>query len=168
MEQLWPRPTDADGAAFFEAAETGRAGMCVSDEAELRAVGFRPQPRGAGIPEFPQAMAPFDDPVIVEAGRRLVARGLATADPTEASAVTARGPMLAWVTGAVLVGHKTFNAAQLADPAGDVIALRRRVNLMGMVAGEPMTMVEYTEVPRRRRRGTPAGADRGSTAAGTG
>jgi hypothetical protein len=147
MSETFPTPNAADGAALFEARETGRAHLVDVDEAELRAIGHTPQPRGEGVPEFPQAMAPLDDPVIVAAGERLVARGLATPDPTPRSAVTASGPLLAWFVGALVVGRAKCNVAEVSDPRGAIFARRRRVTISTEQLGWPMTMVEYMDVP---------------------
>lgn len=147
MSETFPKPNAVDGAALFEARETGRAAMVEVDEAEIRAIGYTPQPRGEGLPEFPQAMAPLDDPVVQAAGRRLVARGLATPDRTARSAVTPSGALLAWFGGVIGAGRASFNVAEVRDPAGDVLAVRRRVSVLSGQLGWPMTTVEYTEVP---------------------
>lgn len=147
MSETFPQPNAVDGAALSEAREAGRAEMVEVDEAEIRAIGHTPQPRGDGIPEFPQAMAPLDDPVIVAAGERLVARGLATPERTARCAVTASGALLAWFAGLLVAGRASFNVAEVRDPPGAVRALRRRVTIATAQLGWPMTMVEYTEVP---------------------
>ncbi|HEX2892614.1 MAG TPA: hypothetical protein VHO29_01255 [Marmoricola sp.] len=147
MSEVYPTPNAVDGAALFEARESGRAAMVEVDEAEIRAVGFTPQPRGEGIPEFPQALAAFDDPVIRAAGDRLVSRGLATPEPTARSVVTPSGALLAWLVGVVTAGRASFNVAEVREPAGAVRAVRRRVTLATAQLGWPMAMVEHTEVP---------------------
>jgi hypothetical protein len=147
MPEPFPQPNAVDGAALFEARDNGRAEMVEVDEAEIRAIGYTPQPRGEGLPEFPQAMAALDDPVVVAAGERLVARGLATPEPTPRSAVTASGALLAWLTGAMTAGRASFNVAEVHDPPGAVLAVRRRVVLATAQVGWPMSLVERTDVP---------------------
>lgn len=144
MSEQLPTPTEADGAALFEAQQTGRAEMCLVDEAELRAIGFTPVSRGEGLPAFPQSLAPFDDPVVVAAGRRLVARGLALPQTSSRWSVQPSGPLLAWFVGHVLPANPGFLVNLQSDPAGGVERSRRRVTL---VRGSRLTLVEYLEVP---------------------
>lgn len=124
--------------------------MCVVDEAEIRAIGFTPVDRGEGSTPFPHALAPFDDPVIVSAGDRLVARGLALPEPTDRWAVQASGPLLAWFVGHVLPAHPTVVVDVAATPADRLPRGRRRVTVLARTG---MTLVEYVDVPAH------AGAD---------
>ncbi|RLV50791.1 hypothetical protein D9V37_02205 [Nocardioides mangrovicus] len=135
-------PTEADGAALFEAEANGRALMCTVDEAEQRAIGFAPLDRGPDLPPFPQQQASYDDPVVVAAGRRLVERGLAEDLPTDHWAVQASGPLLAWFVGHVLPAHRSFVISVHREP--DVVARRRR--RVTLVGGN-MSIVEYLDIP---------------------
>ena len=144
MSNELPVPTEADGAALFEAQERGRAEVCEVDEAEVRAVGYTPQPRGEDAAAFPQALAAFDDPVVVEAGSRLVQRGLALPEPTSRWAVQASGALLAWFGGVVRAGRGQLLVSVRRGPSADVLCQRRRVFL---VPGSTVTLVESTDVP---------------------
>lgn len=142
---MFPLANEVDGAALAEAHESGRAELCTVDEAEVRAVGYVANYRGAKVPEGPYVDRDLTDDRVVDAGRRLVSRGLARPEPTARSVVTPSGALLAFVGGVLARDSQLWVLSQYEDPTA--VIRRRRVTVLGGGLGYPMTLVETTDVP---------------------